>query len=73
MIASGASVVDVASVLGHASSHTTLTIYAHMIGGRLDDVSDRLAAVIEAGRAQNVATDRVPANIGDFYKKGKGL
>jgi integrase len=56
MIASGASVVDVASVLGHASSHTTLTAYAHLIGGRLDDVSDRLTAAIQSGCGQNMAT-----------------
>lgn len=57
MIESGATVVDVAAVLGHASSHTTLTIYAHLIGARLDDVADRLATRIETACGQNVATE----------------
>lgn len=55
MIESGASVVDVAAVLGHASSHTTLTIYAHLIGARLDQVADQLDRKIADSCGPNVA------------------
>ena len=53
MIESGANVVDVSAVLGHANSHTTLTIYAHLIGARLDDVAAKFDATIASSRVQN--------------------
>lgn len=57
VIQSGATVVDVAAVLGHASSHTTLTIYAHLIGSRLDDISDKLNTALADSYGQNAATE----------------
>lgn len=57
MIQSGATVVDVSAVLGHASSHTTLTIYAHMIGSRLNDVSNLLNAALAQPSGHNAATE----------------
>jgi hypothetical protein len=56
ILESGATVVDVAAVVGHASSHTTLSVYAHLIGRRLDHVVDRLSKQIESSCGQNVAT-----------------
>ena len=56
MIASGASVVEIAAVLGHSSSQTTLTIYAHLSQDRLGDVSDRLGQAIADSYGQNPAT-----------------
>ncbi|WP_375000960.1 tyrosine-type recombinase/integrase [Aeromicrobium sp. CTD01-1L150] len=57
MLSSGASVVDIAAVLGHANSHTTLTVYAHLVGSCLDDVSTRLNRLLEAPYGQKAATD----------------
>ncbi|MGK2877631.1 MAG: tyrosine-type recombinase/integrase [Solirubrobacterales bacterium] len=57
MIQSGATVVDVSAVLGHASSHTTLTIYAHLIGSRLDDVNNLMNAALTQPYGQNTATE----------------
>jgi integrase len=71
MIESGASVVDVAAVLGHASSHTTLTIYAHLIGARLDDVAERLGTTIAKSRAQNVPTGGIEGPDRDPQKRGE--
>ena len=71
MIESGASVVDVAAVLGHASSHTTLTIYAHLIGARLDDVAARLGTAIETSCAQNVPMASDPAMPSTNRQRGK--
>lgn len=56
MIASGASVVEIAAVLGHSSSQTTLTIYAHLLQDRLGDVSERMGRVIADSYGQNAAT-----------------
>ena len=56
MIASGATVVDAQAVLGHASSHTTLNIYAHLFQDRLDDITGRLDHLISGGCGQNPAT-----------------
>ncbi|MGJ9412718.1 hypothetical protein ACHAAC_08395 [Aeromicrobium sp. CF4.19] len=50
-----ASGVDVAAVLGHANSHTTLTVHAHLVGSRLDDVSTRLNRLLEAPHGQEAA------------------
>jgi integrase len=73
MIESGASVVDVAAVLGHASSHTTLTVYAHLIGGRLDDVTSRLSSHLENSTSQKPATPVVDGQTPADFEKGKGL
>lgn len=56
MIASGASVVEIAAVLGHSSSQTTLTIYAHLMQDRLGDVSERMGQAIAGSYGQNPAT-----------------
>jgi len=56
MIASGASVVEIAAVLGHSSSRTTLTIYAHLMQDRLGDLSERLGQAIAYSYGQNPAT-----------------
>lgn len=56
MIKSGATVVDVQRVLGHASAHTTLTVYAHEFGDHLDDVSRRLDDLLSGPYGQNPAT-----------------
>ncbi len=42
LLAQGASVVEVAAQLGHASPTITLSVYAHLLPGRLDALADRL-------------------------------
>lgn len=55
-IASGASVKGVQSMLGHASAQMTLDRYGHLFADELDAVADRL----DAARADQVLTERLP-------------
>ncbi len=55
MIASGAYVVDVAAVLGHATPTMTLNVYGHLFPDRLDDVRDHLNSAITPRSGQNPA------------------
>src|SRR4051794_6823213 len=58
-ISSGASVKAVQSMLGHASAQMTLDRYGHLFPDELDAVADRL----DAARADQVLTERLPAAI----------
>lgn len=58
-IEAGATVVDVAGVLGHASPTTTLNVYAHLLGDRLDTVRALADERISAVYGQNAATPTV--------------
>ena len=52
MIAAGASVVFVASQMGHRKPTVTLDVYAHLFDAR--DHADKLAAVLEANFARTL-------------------
>jgi integrase len=57
MIASGANVRTVQSQLGHKTATMTLDQYGHLFPDDLDDVADKLDALV-AGCAQNVPTTK---------------
>lgn len=58
LLEGGATPVDVAAVLGHSSPYTTMTIYAHLMNGRIDAVGEQWAKSLEIPpHGQNVATD----------------
>lgn len=46
LLASGAPIVDVSRVLGHAKVSTTLDIYGHAIPEKLNDLADRIAGAL---------------------------
>lgn len=71
MIESGASVADVATVLGHASSHTTLTIYAHLIGARLDDLARKLERTVSSSCVQIASKPKDAGPLQHTTKRGK--
>jgi hypothetical protein len=53
MIASGASVKAVQTVLGHGSAAFTLTPYGHMFDADLDDLADRIDGLSRTERRPN--------------------
>ena len=56
-IASGADVKAVQRMLGHASATMTLDLYGHLWDRGLDDVADRMDAMMaDADRTQSVAS-----------------
>lgn len=58
LLEGGATPVDVAAVLGHATPHTTMTTYAWLMNGRLDEVAELWAKNLEIPpHGQNEATD----------------
>jgi integrase len=50
MIASGADVRTVAGALGHSSPVVTLSVYSHLFDDRLDDVAERIDALVPPAR-----------------------
>lgn len=58
LLEAGANPVDVASILGHATPYTTMTTYAHLMNGRLDEVGERWTQALKiSSHGQNVATE----------------
>ncbi len=49
-VASGASVKSIQRMLGHATAAITLDVYAGLFDQELDDVADRMEALINAGK-----------------------
>jgi hypothetical protein len=58
-IASGADVKVVQQMLGHASAAMTLDRYGHLVGDRLDEVADRMAAARAAAVARVLPEARI--------------
>ena len=63
VIASGASIKVVQSMLGHKSATMTFDLYGHLMGDRLDVVADAMDAARAAALAERVAHPLPTADI----------
>jgi hypothetical protein len=69
-IASGADVKVVQQMLGHASAAMTLDRYGHLVGDRLDEVADRMAAARAAAVARVLPEARI-VDLGEARRSGE--